>query len=150
MKNLLLLIFLFSLNAYGTSCWIDFHEVIVAKENGNSSLQFNLDGAEYVFAAEAISTIKTTIRNKGEEQAIADISTKFPIERQLKGNSDDELTVEGRFGCGCHYDFERGVRYLVLASTERDTGSIITISCRYIRPATEELVEYIQDNISLH
>lgn len=119
---LIILLIAGSTNVVARQCWGDVVESEIARETGKSVLQLQLESAEYIFVAEALTTIKTVIQSKGEEPGIARIITEFLVEDFLKGKGSGKVTVEGRFGCGCHYDFTPGVNYLVFASEEKETG----------------------------
>lgn len=115
---------------------------------GMTPFEVVVEQSEMVAVAEAITTFKTIARTKGEEEFLFKVVTEFDVIEILKGDLLDKVTVTNGDNCGCKYDFEPGVIYVVLAS--KNEGKYRTYHCKYIRPSSgsykEVIVEVIKTN----
>jgi hypothetical protein len=137
------IISMFSVASYGTTCWLEFADSELRKSTGADVLELSLKRASHVFIAEAVTTIKTVYSAKGEESSILSFSTTFEVERYIKGQGPKNTTIKRAKTCGCSYDYIPGVNYVVIANERK--GNLYAASCKYIKPAGETWVEIIEE-----
>jgi hypothetical protein len=112
------------------SCW----NLSLAKD----PLRLAISKSDIVFVGIVDTVIKKTIRSRGEEESLQGVSAVLGVEDVLKGDLESEVTVKGEasIDCQCAYDFEVGVKYLVMAS-QSNQGYILHW-CGYVRPVTDD------------
>ena len=139
-----------------SKCWTSYLMTeIVERQNLLMSLEENSgdikkektiysvvsDLSEYIFIGEAMYAKKTTVREKGTEESLFSIDTVFSVLENIKGELN--LNVLVRSGevedCGCIYNFEPGVEYLVIANKRKD--KLVTYYCNYIGPKEYAFIE---------
>jgi hypothetical protein len=121
---------LLATDATATNCWI---------LSSDDPLSEAIQLSDIVFVGEAESVRKVSIQHKGNVEFVEEIQAVFLVEESLKGPTKDIARVTATAGapCQCRYEFEPGVKYLVLASL--DENSYVTKFCRFIRVAAEEV-----------
>lgn len=119
-----------------------------AKKRGIEPFELAVERSDIILVAEAQTTFKTTTRTKGEEEFLFKVVTEFDVIDRLKGDSPNKVTISNGDKCGCKYDFEPGVTYVVLASNH--DGKFMTYQCKYIKPSNSGYNDLIIEAIKLN
>lgn len=96
--------------SFSKSCWNEFLLSELADRQGKNIYEVISSKSDYIFAGEALSTKKTTFREKSSEEFLFENSTEFSISESYKGRLSSRIIVHsgGVENCGCAYDFEPG------------------------------------------
>lgn len=110
-------------------------------------LAYVVRASDIVYVGEAVSTIYTTVKEKGFESTVLDLSSEFMVDRVLVGNVANEVSVVGNNNgdCGCNYVFEPGVEYLVFASASG--GRYKTLFCEYVIPTSNSEFDNVEKRV---
>jgi hypothetical protein len=95
--------------------------------------------ADAVFAGQLLDI--TPVEKKSDNQ-IPTVMLHFIVEQPFRGVSGNRLDVETLHGTSCDMNFEKGIRYLIYASLERNSNQLFAGPCtrtRELRDAVDDL-----------
>lgn len=141
----------FSLAAEAATCWPEFIEAEIIR-NGGDPFLVAIEKSDVVIIGEANTTYKTTVRTKGQEEVLLKVESHFEVKESLKGDVENVVVIYSGDECGCKYNFEPGVEYIVLAAKHKHKYE--TYYCQYIRPNgviyKNEYIEAVKVNKANH
>lgn len=134
-------------------CWEEHIKDEMARSEQLSRKQVAVKLADIIFIG---TVLENTVREVDTDMQVERISTSFEVREFFKGEATSKINISGRktkkgtlreSDCACTYDFLENHTYIVYA--DEDRGSWVTYECRHIGPATPDILEELQRDLSL-